>query len=160
MGSGILTRAELLKITANVICLCMLWSVSFAQSPERTLLLVTGDQVATGTFSHAELRKIFLGIPVSRGDVRIRPLLNLTDSLAMDVFLQQVVFMSRREYKRQLLSRVFRLGGQRPQEHDDIDKLVTALQDAPGSLTFMWAEQFETQSGLVSLGEIWASSTD
>jgi hypothetical protein len=160
MGRNVLTQLKLVNIAALLVCLCALCPISFAQSPERSLLLVAGDQNDTVTFSHAELRKIFLGIPVTRNDVRIKPILNLTDPLAMDVFLQQVVFMSEREYKRQLLSRVFRLGGPRPPEYDDIDELVDALRDAPGSLTFMWAEQFETRSGLVSLGVLWASSTD
>lgn len=160
MGGSVLNQVRFAKITGLLICLCALCPISLAQAPERSLLLVAGEQHETGTFSHAELRKIFLGIPVNRGGVRIKPLLNLTDPLAMNVFLQQIVFMSEREYKRQLLSRVFRLGDQRPPEYDDIDKLIDALRETPGSLTFMWTEQFETQSGLVSLGVLWASSTD
>lgn len=160
MGCSVLTRVQFVKITALLIFLGALCPIGLAQAPERSLLLVAGERFDTGTFSHAELRKIFLGIPVTRNDVRIKPLLNLTDPLAMNVFLQQVVFMSEREYKRQLLSRVFRLGDQRPPEYDNIDELVHALSSTPGSLTFMWEEQLETQSGLVSLGVLWANSTD
>lgn len=160
MVCGVLTRVQFVKITSLLIFLGALCPIGLAQAPERSLLLVAGEQSETGTFSRAELRKIFLGIPVTRNDVRIRPLLNSTDALVMNVFLQQVVFMSEREYKRQLLSRVFRLGDQRPSEYDNIDELVDALSKTPGSLTFMWAEQFETQSGLVSLGVLWASSSD
>lgn len=157
MGRSLLTRMRLGQITALLIGLC---SVCQVQAQESSLLLVAGEQTVAGEISHAELRKIFLGIPVTRGDVRIRPLLNSTDPRAMSIFLQQVVFMSEREYKRQLLSRVFRLGDQRPPEYDDIDELIDALRTTPGSLTFMWAEQFEMHAGLVSLGEIWASSSD
>lgn len=160
MGCSVLSRVNFVKIPALLICLCLLCPISLAQAPERSLLLVTSEHSGTSTFSHAELRKVFLGIPVTRDDVRIKPLLNLTDRLAMSIFLQQVVFMSEREYKRQLLSRAFRSGGQRPPGYDDIEELVEALHTTRGSLTFMWAEQFETQTGLVSLGELWASSTD
>jgi len=160
MVSGILTKVRVAKITALLICLCALCPVCFAQAPERSLLLVASEQSDTGAFSHTELRKIFLGIHVSRGDVRIKPLLNTTDQLAMSIFLQQVVFMSERKYRRQLLSRVFRSGDPRPPEFDDLDDLVDALRSTPGSLTFMWADQFETQSGLVSLGALWVSSSD
>lgn len=160
MVSSILTRVKFTKVTVLLFCLCVLCPVCVAQAPERSLLLVTSEQSDTGPFTRAELRKIFLGIHVTREGVRIRPLLNLTDPLAMSIFLQQIVFMSEREYKRQLLSRVFRSGDQRPPEHDDLDELIDALRSTPGSLTFMWAEQYEAQSGLVSLGELWASSTD
>ena len=68
--------------------------------------------------------------------------------------------MSEREYKRQLLSRVFRLGDLRPREYDDINLLIEALLDTPGSLTFMWSEQFEQQTGVESLGVLWVSSND
>lgn len=160
MGCGVLTRVQFVKITALLILACALCPICAAQAPERSLLLVAGEQSETGAFSHAELRKIFLGIPVTRGDVRINPLLNLTDPLAMSIFLQQVVFMSEREYRRQLLLRVFQLGDQRPREYDDLDLLVEALRNTPGSLTFMWSSDFGEQSGLKSLGIIWASSND
>ena len=146
-----------------IILFASLWVTSlsgFAQSPERSLLLVAGHQTQPGTIPRAELRKIFLGVTVTRNGVRMKPLLNSIDSLATNVFLQQVVFMSEREYRRRLLSRVFRMGAQRPREYDDLESLVDALRSTPGSITFMWSEQFEQQSGLESLGVLWVSSSD
>lgn len=140
--------------------LCMTSTTCFAQATERSLLLVAGQNSQPDTFSHAELRKIFLGVTVIRNGVRIKPLLNSTDSRATNVFLQQVVFMSEREYKRQLLSRVFRLGGQRPREYEDIALLVEALRNTPGSISFMWSDQLEQHTGLESLGVLWINSSD
>ena len=137
---------------------CLLAGTCLAQSTERRLLLVSGEQSQTGSFTHAELRKIFLGVTVIRNGVRIKPLLNSADSLAMNVFLQRVIYMSEREYKRQLVSRVFRLGDQRPREYDDVSELGEALRSMPGSLTFMWSDQLERQTGLQSLGVLWESS--
>ena len=123
-------------------------------------MLVAGQNSLSDTFSHAELRKIFLGVTVTRNGVRIKPLLNSTDSRATNVFLQQVVFMSERDYKRQLVSRVFRLGGQRPREYDDIALLAEALRDTPGSLSYMWSDELEQHAGLKSLGALWINSSD
>ena len=78
----------------------------------------------------------------------------------MSVFLQHVVFMSEREYKRQLLSRVFRLGDQRPKEYDDINDLVAALEITPEAVTFLWSDELEDHTSLKSLGVLWASSDD
>jgi len=119
---------------------------------------VAGSHYELGAVTHVELRKIFLGVPVTRDNVRLKPLLNSTDPIATSIFLQQVIFMSEREYKRQLVSRVFRLGDQHPTEHEDIDLLVEDLRRTPGSLTFMWSDQFESYEGLESLGVIWTSS--
>jgi len=160
MGCNVLASVKLTKFIILLGCLCTLGAVCSAQSTERSLLLVASEQSQLGSLTHAELRKIFLGIPVTRENVRLRPLLNSTDPLAMSIFLQQVVFMSEREYRRQLLSRVFRLGDQRPQEFDDIASLVEEVRNTAGSLTFMWSDQFEQHGGLKSLGVLWASSND
>jgi hypothetical protein len=135
-------------------------SVCSAQSFERSLLLVTASNYELGPVTHEELRKIFLGVPITREGVRLRPLFNSTDPAATNIFLQKVVFMSEREYKRQLVSRVFRLGGQRPREYDDLDSLVADLQAIPGALTFMWSDQLEDYDELKQLAVIWVSSDD
>jgi hypothetical protein len=141
-----------------LICLCLTSIVCSAQETPRSLLLVAGSDYEFGAVTHAELRKVFLGVPVNRDNVRLKPLLNSTDPLATSIFLQQVIFMSEREYRRQLVSRVFRIGDQRPTEHEDLDGLVEDLRRTPGSLTFMWSDQLERYEGLESLGVIWTSS--
>jgi hypothetical protein len=139
-------------------CLCLTFLVCSAQSAQRSLLLVAGSSYELGAVTHAELRKVFLGVPVSRDNVRLKPLLNSTDPRATSIFLQQVIFMSEREYRRQLVSRVFRFGDQPPAEHDNIDSLVAELHRTPGSLSFMWSDDFENHEGLESLGVIWTGS--
>ena len=119
---------------------------------------MAGSEHELGAVTHAELRKVFLGVPVTRDNVRLKPLLNSTDPLATSIFLQQVIFMSEREYRRQLVSRVFRFGDQPPTEHKEIRSLVEDLRSTPGSLTFMWSDQLESYEGLESLGVIWTSS--
>lgn len=119
---------------------------------------MAGSNYELGAVTNAELRKVFLGVPVTREDVRLKPLLNSTDPLATSIFLQQVIFMSERDYRRQLVSRTFRFGDQPPSEHKEIDSLVEDLRSTPGSLTFMWSDQFESFEGLESLGILWTSS--
>lgn len=103
---------------------------------------------------------MFLGVPMTKNQVRLKPLLNTGDRLATDVFLQQIVFMSKREYERQLLSRAFRLGDSRPDEYKDFDVLVKALLNTRGSVSYIWSEQLERQSELRSLGVLWTESNN
>ena len=160
VGRNVLGRVKYLKLIALVGCLCLMSAVSAAQSTQRNLLLVAGGDSQLDVLTHAEVRKVFLGVPVTRGQVRLRPLLNFSDPLATNIFLQQVIFMSERKYERQLLSRVFRLGDQRPREYEDIDLLVKNLRNTAGSVTFMWSDQFESYTGLKSLGVLWTSSNN
>jgi len=160
VGRHILARVKHAKLISLLGCLCLVSAICTAQTTPRSLLLVSGVETEIGTFTHAELRKMFLGVPVIRDQVRLRPLLNSTDPLATSIFLQQVVFMSEREYRRQLLSRVFRLGDQPPPEYEDIDLLVEDLRSTRGSLTFMWSDQFAAYAGLKSLAVLWTSSNN
>ena len=140
--------------------LCLTFLVCSAQTTQRSLLLVAAGDHGLGAVTHAELRKVFLGVPVTRDNVRLKPLLNSTDPLATSIFLQQVIYMSEREYRRHLVSRVFRFGDQPPTEYKEIDSLVEGLRSTPGSLTFMWSEQFESYEGLESLGVLWTDSAE
>ena len=141
-------------------CLCLAYLPTLAQTTERSLVLAAASDHEIGAVTRSEARKAFLGVPVTKGEIRLRPLLNATDPLATSIFLQQVIFMAEREYRRQLVSRVFRLGDQHPTEHEDIDALVQDLRTTPGSLTFLWSDQLERYEGLESLGVIWTSSDD
>jgi hypothetical protein len=87
-------------------------------------------------------------------------MLNASDPRATEVFLQQIIFMSKRQYERQLLSRVFRLGDQRPPEYEDIDMLARALLDTPDSLSYMWSDQLEHKTGLKALSVLWTDSNN
>jgi len=134
----ILARVKHANLITLLACFCLVCAVGSAQPTERSLLLVCSKEAQIESLTHAEIRKIFLGVPVIRNETRLRPLLNSTDPLATNIFLQQVVFMSEREYRRQLLSRVFRLGDQRPREYGDIEQLVEGLRNTTGSLSYMW----------------------
>jgi len=160
VGRNVCTRVSSRYLTALLIVLSLLSIVCAAQPTSRSLLIVASDEIHLDSIGHAELRKIFLGVPVTKDEVRIRPLLNETDTRATSIFLQQVIFMSEREYKRRLISRVFRLGDQRPQEYDDLALLVEQLRESQGSVSFMWSDQLENYDGLKSLGVIWTGSAD
>lgn len=143
-----------------LIWLCLFSSGGRAQTAPDRLLLVTGSATNIESLSHADTRRLFLGFPLIKNGVRLRPVLNVSDSLMTEVFLQNIIFMARREYERLMISRVFRLGGQRPPAYENMDDLVKQLLDTPGSLSFMWATQLEQYAGLKSLGILWVSSND
>jgi len=153
-------RLKVEKLTALLVCLCLISTSATSQTTQRSLLLVCSDNSTLESLSHEEVRKLFLGVPMIKDQVRLKPLLNASDPLATDVFLQQIIFMSKRGYERQLVSRVFRLGDQRPPKYDNIDTLVKELLNTPGSVSYMWSGQFDDQAGLKSLGVLWTDSNN
>lgn len=103
------------------------------------LVLVTGtQQLGHATLSQREVRKIFLGQELHKFDYPITALINNTDALLYQVFLQKVVYMSENAYEQHLLGRVFRMGGTRPPAYMNTSSLVDALRGQPGTISYMW----------------------
>ena len=148
------------KIIPIVIYLCLMSHYAMPQTAQRSLLLVCSADSTLSSLSNEDIRKVFLGVPVEKDGVRITPLLNTSDSHMTEVFLQKIIFMSRPDYERQLLSRVFRLGGKRPPEYENIPELINALHRSPGSVAFMWSDQVESYKDLKSLRVVWSNSNN
>lgn len=123
-----------------ILALSLLGQAAAALSADRRMVLVAADSFPAESLPVRELRKAYLGLPVEHAGTAVEPLRNASDPLLYDVFLQKVVFMSRRSYERELLSRVFRLGGTRPAELTAIEEVVAALHANPGAVTFMWED--------------------
>lgn len=124
----------------------------------RRLVLVVAADSTLPSLDRTEIRKTFIGITVVKDKQRIEPLINVSDALLYQVFLQKNVFMSARHYERLLLARVFRSGGQRPPRYSDHESLVGTLKARPGAITYMWAATVETTPGIKVLQELWRGS--
>lgn len=132
-----------------------------AQADEaRTLVLVTGSGESELNLSSAEIRRLFLGLPVGGQKPPVTALINRTDALLHQVFLQKVIFMSSHLYERQLLTNVVRQGGQRPPVYTDRQALLNALRAQPNSVTYMWRDQIPADADLVVVTEIWKGRVD
>ncbi len=126
----------------------------------RELVLAASSQSNIPKLSLQETRKLYLGVPVEKNGKTIKPLLNVSESLLFEVFLQKVTFMSSDAYEKQVLAIVFRLGGQRPQAFHDRQTLNAALLEHPDSVTFMWAKDLDQYRGLKPINTLWAGSAD
>ncbi len=107
------------------------------------------------TLSVSELRRLFLGIPVYRGREVLTPLINASDKDLYQAFLQKVMFMSEANYQRQLVMRVFRRGGKRPEVFRDPRKLAQAMMVAPLNITFMTREQVKQLKNVKVVQPLW-----
>lgn len=133
-----------------------------APGSERTLVMVTvtGAQSKTTSLTQQEVRRLFLGETLFKDGERLIPLLNIGDPLLYEVFLQKVIFMSARNYERQVLSRVFRMGGKRPAAYTDDAELLEALRNEPGRVSYMWEDLAKFSPGIKTVGTLWQSPAD
>jgi hypothetical protein len=121
----------------------------------RTLVAVASARSPLAGMKPAELRLAFLALPVGTGDTRPRPVINQSDSLLYEVFLQKVVFLSSQHYQRQMVSHVFQRGGTRPAVVDDERRVVELLHADPQRISFMWAQDARRYEGLMVVRVLW-----
>lgn len=134
---------------------------SAAVGPDaRELILAASLQANIPRLTVQETRKLYLGLPVEKNGVTLKPLLNTSDNLLFEVFLQKVTFMSSEAYEKQVLSIVFRLGGQRPEAIGDKHRLNALLLEQPDSVTFMWSSDLNAYRGLKPVGTLWTGAAN
>ena len=146
--------------TLRLILVCLIvmlpaGELSAAHSGTSVVLVASSGSSRPDTFSVSELRRLFLGIPVRRGGEMVTPLINASDKDIYQAFLQKVMFMSEANYQRQLVLRVFRRGGKRPQVYRDPRKLVQAMTVGPLGVTFMTREQVKQLQGVEVVQPLW-----
>ena len=121
------------------------------------MVLVTGTQQLDNVqLTEKEIRKIFLGQVITRNKHDITALINNSDPLLYQVFLQKVAYMSANAYERHLLSKVFRMGGSRPPVFMNNTSLVSALIAHQGTITYMWEDTALKMPGVTIIGELWS----
>ena len=127
-------------------------------APGSTLVLAAGPHFPEGVrLSPQEVRLLFLGGRVSRGGVRLQPVLNAADPFLEEVFLQKVLFMSKAHYQRRLVALAFRLGRPRPPVFQDEEALAEHLRRRPGAVSYLWARHAR-RLGLTIVQELWSDS--
>lgn len=121
----------------------------------KTLVLVSSIDNPVKPLKPAVFRKLFLNEPVIINNKKIRPILNTSDKLLYEIFLQKVVYMSQRHYERTLISKAFRTGRPRSPRFSNIKELLNELKSTPGSVSFMWLNSIEKEKNIYVIQTLW-----
>ena len=143
-----------------VATLLILYSTAASAGESRTLVLVCRTDSPLAALSAADVRKAYMGAPLIVNGQHVQPVRNQTDALLDEVFLQKVVFLSGPSYERQVLSRVFRLGGQKPAAYDQLPELLEELRNSPGTVTYMWANTLAAYPDLRVVSTLWTGNVE
>ncbi|MFV2055444.1 MAG: hypothetical protein ACC707_03210 [Thiohalomonadales bacterium] len=128
---------------------------SFAQAQELVLVSATDNPVEP--LSMLEIRRLYLGISITKQGMKLLPLRNYSDQILKQMLLQKVVFLSAKTYERQLLRRTFGTGSRRPKSYTNADELILALKRQPGAFTIMWRSKATSTPGLSIVQNLWIS---
>lgn len=133
-------------------------SSNYQSSRSQQIVLVTLGDCCAAPLSSLQLRKLFLGIPVSVDGCQLQPLRNRIDVRLDELFVQAVMSMAPRTYERQLISGLFREGRPRPAEFTSEQLLLEAVFEIPCSVTYMWKQQAEKISNVTIVQVLWKGS--
>ena len=122
---------------------------------ELNLVVVAAKHSSISQMSPDEVRRLYLGVPVVSGGQTVKPLINDTDSLLREIFMQQVLFMSTDAYQRQSLSRIYRTGATPFPVYTDMPKLIEALRTDPHAVTYMLRETAIASPGVKVVAALW-----
>ena len=109
-----------------------------AQAGSRQVVLVVNADGPIAKLDSIEIRKVFLGLPVTRSGRVLHPIRNTSNGQLEQVFLQDIVAMSQSAYDRRVLGLVLRQGKPRPVELGSRDAVLAALYADPYAVSYMW----------------------
>lgn len=124
-------------------------------SPGHTAVVAVAATSPLRPLSRETLRRAYLGLPTRQDGLRLEPLINRSDPLLHEIFLQKVIFLSARTYERLLLTRTLRSGTRPPPSYSRPEDLAEALARSPGAIAVLWREQVEADPRLRVLQVLW-----
>ncbi len=148
-----------MKRSLLALSFCLLWSQAALPSgliKKPDMVLVASVESTLGPLSVEEVRKLYLGETLLGNGQTIKPLLNYSDGYLQELFMHKVLFMNTTTYEHHILSRVFRVGGNRPKVYTGLHKLLGALTADPNTITYMYIDEAGVHPDLKVLSILWA----
>jgi hypothetical protein len=101
------------------------------------------------------VRRLFLGLTVTKGGARLRPMLNESDPRISALFLQNIVSMSESTYDRYLLRLSLLQGRTHPTVYRYEKELIDAVASDPTAVGYVWARDVAHEPRVKILRVLW-----
>jgi hypothetical protein len=124
---------------------------------DRVVLIVNAAGPAAA-LDAIDIKRLFLGIPVERGEITLHALRNDSDERLKQVFLQYVVSMSETAYQRRLLMLALEQGRSMPPAYADGAQLLAAVAANSGAVSYAWESAALRNPRLRILRTLWGCS--
>ena len=148
-----MSLARRLRWTARLLLALALGHALPARADERLVLVVATHSPIT-TLSSKELHKLYLGLAVTVGERRVRPLRNDADELMHQVFFQSIVSMSEPAYDRRMLAQALQQGVV-PPLLGSTNAVFDHLAHDPDAVSFAWATDAEKDPRVRVIRLLW-----
>jgi len=151
------TRKKVSKIIRvfvfSLVCSLSLITVSSAEN--KVGVLIAAELSPVNKASVLEIRRLFLGLPASSDNLIQNTVINLSDPVAYKDFLKNIMHMTDSGYRRKIVKRIFRQGGKKVNEIEDIEEIVNHLTNNPYDVSFMMADEAKKTKGIKVVQVLW-----
>lgn len=134
---------------------CWLESIPAAMADDLYLVLVSGVKSTIPVLSTEEMQQLYTVAPMFHNGKAIKPLLNYSDSFTQETFMRKVMHMSTQAYERQVMTKVFRAGGNRPPVYTSLVKLIGALKADPNAVSYMFSDEAGVHPEIKIISTLW-----
>ncbi len=137
--------------------LCVVLISSFLSGPvaARELVLVAKKNFPEAKFNKTELRRLFLGFSIYKDGEVVSALRNKSSEEMDRVFMQHVMFMSRKSYERRLLSLKFKKGNRDIKSLDTTDEIFASLTQSQYSVSYVWRDELTGRDDYQVIQTLW-----
>ncbi len=137
--------------------LMILIAATFASNnvAAKELVLVSSNTAHYQTFSKLEIKKLFLGYSMIKNSTKIQAIRNLSDQLSYQIFLQNIISMSAKNYERRLMSKTFRTGSTSVSSQHSLSKLKQQLTAQESHVSVMWRHDILEEDKLKIVQVLW-----
>lgn len=125
-----LTRA----LSVFMVGLLVTTQCAFAGTTPLRLVIVTNVASDIDELSQTQIRQIYLGAPGRVSDKAVQPLVNRSNRVLHEIFLQKVLFTSAKTYEHHIAHRKFAANAPSPLVYRSESKLIDYLTSHPNSI--------------------------
>ncbi len=118
-------------------------------------VLVAAESSQVQKVSVLEIRRIYLGLPSSAESLIKSPVINSSDSVVYKSFLKNIMHMTEKGYQRKIVKRIFRQGGRKVKDIQNISELVKHLEKNMNDISFMDEQTAKNTKGIRVVQVLW-----
>jgi len=119
------------------------------------VVLISASKQHIPEFTRKELRLLYLGYAIIKNQQKYEPLINASQKQIYNSFLQKIMYMSKKNYERQMMSRIFRQGGERPEIFNSRSDLISNLSIKKNRITFVTLEFARDNKNIQVVQQLW-----
>jgi len=154
MKTNIKENRLIYQVAAVLVFLAFsIFKASYAQDSGGVLVVAESSQVQKT--SVLEIRRIYLGLPSAPDSLIKKPVINLSSQKIYKTFLKNIMHMTENGYRRKIVKRIFRQGGEKVREIQSIVELVNYLGRNPHDVSFMDEDTAKQTEGIKVVQVLW-----